>query len=301
MEPLERRELMSVVLPGNANPVPLHGTSVSARPELAGTVIYDHVTPITVGDANGTVIIHGTLHEQVVRETSHGSLDFYESIHTDNASNPFAQLSRVTRSSYVGFGTDVDFSTDLGGNSAIHPTAALRSSSPGAVVAFNFSNESIGRNQTSRTYFVRTNATQFDLNGFSTITAHTGPGALNGANGSAGVHTPEPHFQPIVVNGSITGTVTAVNQLATGPQRVTPLAGATVFIDSNLDGLLDGNEIHTVTDQAGQYTLSLAPGTYLVRLQPTADAASPFAGQAHSVVVHSGQVVSGVNFSEVVL
>src|SRR5438309_9194528 len=79
-EPLERRELMSAVVPGGS-PVPLTGGGAPG-----GTVVFDRVTPITVKDASGGLIVKGSVHEQVIRETRSGTLDFYQSIHCDATS-----------------------------------------------------------------------------------------------------------------------------------------------------------------------------------------------------------------------
>src|SRR3954465_14922049 len=85
MEPLERRELMSTVIPGTT-PVPLSGTSAAALPDLSGSVVFDRTTPIVVNTAGGGLIVKGSLHEQVIREASRGTLDFYQSIHCDATS-----------------------------------------------------------------------------------------------------------------------------------------------------------------------------------------------------------------------
>jgi len=56
------------------------------------------------------------------------------------------------------------------------------------------------------------------------------------------------------------------------------------------------------TDSGGNYTLHVAPGTYTVRFHPTADSLvqSPF-DPGQSITVVAGQLVTGVNFSELVV
>ena len=60
---------------------PLGGTTVALRPELAGTVIEDVLTPFSFGALNLT----GTVQNRVVRETNTGTLDFYWRIKVDPA------------------------------------------------------------------------------------------------------------------------------------------------------------------------------------------------------------------------
>jgi len=78
VEPLEGRTFLSVVLPGGTVPTP--GTTVGARPELAGTVIYDNLIPINVVGTGGTTLFAGVLQDRVVKETVSGTLDFYQTL-----------------------------------------------------------------------------------------------------------------------------------------------------------------------------------------------------------------------------
>lgn len=60
----------------------LSGTTSAARPELAGTVLEDVITPFSFGALN----ISGTVQNRVVRETVSGTLDFYWRIKVDPTS-----------------------------------------------------------------------------------------------------------------------------------------------------------------------------------------------------------------------
>src|SRR4051794_7037282 len=68
-----------------ANAVPLApggvvgtpGTSVGARPELAGGVIEDVIRPFSVMSPTGAVLMRGWMQDRVVREGQNGTLDFY--------------------------------------------------------------------------------------------------------------------------------------------------------------------------------------------------------------------------------
>jgi len=76
-----------------------------------------------------------------------------------------------------------------------------------------------------------------------------------------------------------------------------------VYVDFNGNGRFDaGVDTDTATDSGGNYTLHVAPGTYTVRFHPTADSLvqSPF-DPGQSITVVAGQLVTGVNFSELVV
>ena len=60
----------------------LSGTTSAARPELAGLVLEDVITPFSFGALN----ISGTVQNRVVRETVSGTLDFYWRIRVDPTS-----------------------------------------------------------------------------------------------------------------------------------------------------------------------------------------------------------------------
>src|SRR4028118_626093 len=53
----------------------LSGTTVAARPELAGTVLIDRVRPFSMLNSSGAKI-SGTFQDRVVRRTSTGTLEF---------------------------------------------------------------------------------------------------------------------------------------------------------------------------------------------------------------------------------
>ena len=44
------------------------------------------------------------------------------------------------------------------------------------------------------------------------------------------------------------------------------LSGFTVFADKDFDGIIDPDEVSAVTNKAGNYTLKLDAGTYIIRL-----------------------------------
>jgi hypothetical protein len=92
------------------------------------------------------------------------------------------------------------------------------------------------------------------------VAGPVGAGALPGAPGQgtgAGTFTAEPG------TATLSGTVCANGNGDTG------LAGRTVFLDRNGNGLRDAGEPSAVTDSTGNYVLSgVEPGTYTLRVEP---------------------------------
>jgi hypothetical protein len=71
-----------------------------------------------------------------------------------------------------------------------------------------------------------------------------------------------------------------------------------VFIDSDNDGVLDRNEISTVTDTLGQYRFAtLAAGKYKLRVVPPKHwtTTTPRSG-AYSLSISAGQIVNARSF-----
>ena len=135
----------------------LPGTTVAARPELAGTVLEDVLTPFSFNGVTGTV------QNRVVRETSTGTLDFYWKVDVDaNSTGEGVSAFRL-----IDFGdehlTDADWRIDgLGSvapttgrlfNEASYPTGAINFLFDGVVTA----------GSASRFFFLHTDATSYAL------------------------------------------------------------------------------------------------------------------------------------------
>lgn len=88
----------------------LPGTTVAARPELAGTVLVDRITPFSYTRPLIGGTISGTIQERVLRSSADGTLDFYWRITSDAAS-----VERIGELDLYGFNTtryDADWRID---------------------------------------------------------------------------------------------------------------------------------------------------------------------------------------------
>ena len=165
VEAMESRILLTGLPPGGQVMTP--GTTVAARPELAGTVIYDNLIPVSYTNPAGQLVFTGSLQDRVVRETASGTLDFYQALRADLSPTapPFKNpLFFAQRKAFSGFAADVDWRIDGLGDQPIHPVSASRTSD-GSEISFAFGGALISEGQTSFFYFVKTDATNFDLNG----------------------------------------------------------------------------------------------------------------------------------------
>jgi hypothetical protein len=163
-------DLQAVPLSLGSFAIPL-GTSLLARPELAGVVIADVTRPfsITLPLNLGTTI--GSIEDFVVRENKSGTLDFYSRIF--NEINSVGVIIGVTRTNFTGASTDVDFIKDSvidpPPTPSFPPTSAFRSAS-GDQIQFRFEAavnifSPVPPGGTSSFFFVKTNATDFDAKG----------------------------------------------------------------------------------------------------------------------------------------
>ena len=259
-EQLESRQLMSVVLPGGVAALP--GTTAAAQPALNGVVIHDNLIPFAVNDGLGHTIFKGTLQDRVVRENGTGTLDFYQTIRADQGFPIAAMLQFVTRSSYGGWSTDVNFRTDGLGDPTIKPERAARSVD-GKVVRFDFGNDRVDPTDQSLFYMIKTNAKAFNRNGETAIGLGQGPIPASG-NGSVKLVTAQP-VSP-TTPGSVSGVVWHdVNGDGFRQAVEPPLANQRVYDDGNNNGVFDLGEKSTLTNAIGRYTLVLAPGIHRIR------------------------------------
>jgi len=189
IEAMESRRLFTVLLPGGS--ASLNGTTLAARPELAGAVIYQHSSPISVS-AHGSILFTGNLIVQVVREDAAGTLDFYQSIQSSGGGGA---LNTIDEDGFSQFSTDVDYRTDIPAGAYAAPFWANRSGSNSRTsIDFQFDSLLPQGTQTAF-YFVKTNATQFDLKGLTQISSSGGGSARlqkGSFSGKVSLATPEP-------------------------------------------------------------------------------------------------------------
>ncbi len=81
------------------------------------------------------------------------------------------------------------------------------------------------------------------------------------------------------------------------------LAGITVYLDNDDDGVLDSGETWTVTGTDGSYFFQVEAGTYVVRAEVSAGstATSPLDPESYTVAVDIGTETNGLDFGEVEL
>lgn len=132
----------------------LGGTTVAARPELAGVVLEDVLTPFSFSGVTGTV------QNRVVRENGTGTLDFYWKVNVD-ASTSGLGVSALRLTDF-GYGNlkDADWRIDGLGtvaastgrlfNVATHPTGDM-----------NFLLGGVNAGAQSRFFFLHTDATAY--------------------------------------------------------------------------------------------------------------------------------------------
>jgi hypothetical protein len=188
------------ILPG-APPVPLSGTTVAARPELAGIVLEDVMRPFSISLLGGGHIT-GTLQDRVVRQDATGTLDFYYRIFNDASSTGFfPNIDTVIRRFFaLEFTTDADWRID--GLGLIPPQTAARGGG-GTAVGFTFA-PTIAPGQDSRFFFVSTNATDYNQGGNVVISGGVDIGDITILSTFQPIVVPEPTTL-ILVGSSLAG------------------------------------------------------------------------------------------------
>ena len=154
--PAQAVALTEPVAPSNFADTALPGTTVAARPELAGTVLEDVITPFSF------LGITGTVQNRVVRETASGTLDFIWKINVDSVDTG-GQGVRAFR--LIGFGHDniVDADWRIDGQGSVSPdTARLfrEAVQPTGAVNFLF-DTGVNSGQQSNFFFLHTSATSY--------------------------------------------------------------------------------------------------------------------------------------------
>lgn len=162
------------VVPGGGT-VLLPGTTVAARPELAGVVIADVSTPweSATDPLYGFPGAEGTLQSRVVRETGSGSLDFYWRIAVDQASYPAYVPAQLKISGLylerflTGPSFDADFRLDGLGSTA----PAGGSTANAGSFTFQFNGSTFGPGSTSYFLLLHSNAMTYDTSATASLGA----------------------------------------------------------------------------------------------------------------------------------
>ncbi len=150
--------LAEPVSPANFANTTLPGTTLALRPELAGTVLEDLITPFSF---NG---ITGTVQNRVVREDATGTLDFIWKVDVDSVDTG---TTGVVALRLIDFGYDAIKDADwrIDGLGTVAPvTARLFSETAYPLGAINFVFDgSVDAGEQSRFFFLRTDATTYSL------------------------------------------------------------------------------------------------------------------------------------------
>ena len=154
--------MWGLVTTGRATPldkgktVSLYGTTVAARPELAGVVLRDELIEFEIHNAAGDLIFKGTLQDRVTKSKVSGTLSFDFFIRDTRQDLP-GVITSATRGDFANFSADVEFRRD--GLGHLGPKKADRDAD-GANIIFHFP-EGLHAGNDSRFFFILTNATEY--------------------------------------------------------------------------------------------------------------------------------------------
>lgn len=140
---------------GNFADTILPGTTSAARPELAGTVLEDLITPFAF---NG---VSGSIQNRVVRESGTGTLDFYWKVNVESSDSGAG--IEAFRLGNFGYDNLVDADWRIDGLGTVSPTTGRlfnQLGNPGGYVNFLFDTPVLA-GQSSKFFFLHTDATAY--------------------------------------------------------------------------------------------------------------------------------------------
>jgi len=186
--------LTEPVSPANFADTALPGTTVAARPELAGTVLEDLITPFSFEGITGTV------QNRVVRETATGTLDFSWKVNVDRMEPTVGVVAfRLIDFGYDNL-TDADWRID--GLGSVAPTTARlfnEAGQPTGSINFLF-DSAVDAGSQSKFFFLRTTATAYSQSASFDLLG--GPGqALSPIYSTFAPAVPEPGTYALVFAG----------------------------------------------------------------------------------------------------
>lgn len=177
-------------------------TSLAARPDLGGDLEAMQYIPFSLQDDQGRIFYVGQVIHDVVRDPETNCLSFYYRFKNAPSSSVLG-LENLVTGNFRGYQTDVAILTDQAGDTA--PTDALRTKD-GSNVIFDFDSASsrIAPSDSSFTFLVKTNATDFEIGGRSQIHAFvadsTDEGSQMIAGGEAWINTFRPVGPPALLS-----------------------------------------------------------------------------------------------------
>lgn len=159
----------AVVLSGGPAAYALPGTTVAARPELAGTIIEDEFSAFTV--TLGAETLSGVIQNRVVRSDVDNTLDFYWRIIPDSGNGDIRSF-RI--GGFEGFALDADWRID--GLGTVNPDTAQYFGDGTGNVNFVFDDEvgfsDLGGYEESTFFFLDTAALNYDRSGIFDLTCN---------------------------------------------------------------------------------------------------------------------------------
>jgi PEP-CTERM motif len=174
----------------------LPGTTSAARPELAGLVLEDVLTPFSF---NG---ITGTVQNRVVRENVGGTLDFYWKLNVD--SNATGAGIEAFRLADFGYSHIVDADWRIDGLGTVAPTIGRLfnpASYPTGDINFLFGAPLTAAGQSSKFFFLHTGATAYAKTGTFDLLCTSG-NCLSGPTATfAPSAVPEPTSYALMMAG----------------------------------------------------------------------------------------------------
>lgn len=108
-------------------------------------------------------------------------------------------------------------------------------------------------------------------------------------------------IQSFAGQGSLTGVkFQDTNQDGDQDPGEVGIAGVTIYIDANNNGVFDSGELSTTTDANGRYLLQADPGTHILRAEISNGAmqTAPTTPDSYTAVVELGRVLDMLNFGE---
>lgn len=186
--------LTEPVSPANFADTALPGTTLAARPELAGTVLEDVITSFSFEG------IQGTVQNRVVRETATGTLDFSWKVNVDRVEPSVGVVAfRLIDFGYNNL-TDADWRID-GLGSVAPGTARLFNEANQPTGSINFLFDSaVNAGSQSNFFFLHTTATSYSQSAHFDLLG--GPGqALSPVYSTFAPAVPEPGTHALVFVG----------------------------------------------------------------------------------------------------